>query len=194
MLLIENFDAGDWHLVLTYAKEKRPDAAGCRKVLRKFFEKCRRIYKAARIELRYVMVTEWEGKAIHHHIVISDIPGIHHVLQDVWKEGGIHLTPLFQNHEFDALAEYLTKETKKTFHRSDSPMKQRWTCSRNLRRPEVHTEQVKAGSWREEPSVPKSLEVQGYVLDKTSVVTDVDAMGYPFQEYTMVRYEKERRR
>ena len=190
----ENFTAGDWHLVLTYAKDKRPDAAGCRKILRKFFDKCRKAYKAAGLELRYVMVTEWENKAIHHHIVIGDIPAIHHVLQDIWTEGGIHLTPLYQNHEFDALAEYLTKETKKTFHRPDSPMKQRWTCSRNLRRPEVHTEQVKAGSWREEPAVPKSLEGQGYVIDKTSVVTDVDAMGYPFLDYTMVRYEKERRR
>lgn len=194
MLMIENFGAGDWHLVLTYAKDNRPDATGCRKLLRKFFERCRKLYRAAGVPLKYIMVTEWEAKAIHHHIVISDIPGIHRVLQEIWKEGGIHLTPLYQNKEFDDLAEYLTKETRKTFQRSDSPMKQRWTCSRNLKRPEVHTEQVNTGSWKEEPSVPKSLEQEGYVLDKTSIVADVDAMGYPFQEYTMIRYEKERRR
>ena len=40
----------------------------------------------------------------------------------------------------------------------------------------------------------KALEQEGYVLDKTSIVADVDVMGYPFQEYTMIRYEKERRR
>lgn len=194
MLLIENFDAGDWHLVLTYAKERRPDADGCKKLLKRFFEKCRRAYKKAGVELRYIMVTEWESKAIHHHIVISDIPEIHRVLQGIWQEGGIHLTPMYQNREFDDLAEYLTKETKKTFHRSDSPIKQRWTCSRNLRRPEVHIEQVKAGSWKEEPTVPKNLEREGYVIDKTSIICDVDAMGYPYQEYTMIRYEKERRR
>jgi len=194
MLIMENFDSGDWHLTLTYASEERPDAAGAKKKLRNLFTKLRRAYRAAGLELKYFVVPEFENKNIHHHVVITDIPGIQKLLRKFWTWGGIHLTPLYDNKDFKGLVNYLVKETKNTFRKEGNPFKQRWSCSRNLRKPEVHRTKVNANSWREEPTVPPSLTKQGYVLDKTSIVVGVDAMGYPFQEYTMIRYEKKERR
>ena len=186
MLLVENFEFGDWHLVLTYAPDKRPDVDGSKRILKRFFEKARKAYKKAGVEFKYIMVTEWESKSIHHHLAIKDVPGISRLIQELWEMGGVHLTPLYANRDYEGLAEYFVKETKRTFRKEENPYKQRWTRSRNLKEPEVHTEKVKANSWREEPSVPKSLEKRGYVIDKNSIVTDVDGMGYPFQEYVMV--------
>lgn len=192
MLLVENFEYGDWHLTLTYAKEQRPTVDESKKLLKRFFEKVRKAYRAAGVELKYIMVTEWESKSIHHHLAINDVPGISKIISGLWGLGGIHLTPLYANRDYEGLAEYFVKETKKTFRKEDSPYKQRWTRSRNLREPEVHIEQVKSDSWRESPTVPKKLEQQGYVIDKTSIVSDVDGMGYPYQEYVMVCSDKGR--
>lgn len=189
-LLINNFDAGDWHLTLTYRPECRPDPEGARKTLGKFFARMRRAYRKLGAELKYIAVTEWSGKSIHHHIVVNDAPGFSKIISEAWEYGGKHMTPLYPDHDYDGLAQYLVKETGKTFRDETSPYKQRYTCSRNLEKPEETVEVIKAAEWRRAPSVSRSLQAAGYVLDKESVFEGVDIFGYPYLEYTMVKKEK----
>lgn len=187
-LMIGNFKRGDWHLTLTYTKEKRPSVEESKKILKQFFKRLRRVYKLAGAELKYIIVTEWQGKALHHHLAINNIPGFSENIVDIWTHGGIHLTPLYPNQDYAGLAEYFVKETSDTFRKKDNPYKQRWSCSRNLKKPKEKVEVVKANCWRDDVVVPKKLQAQGYSLMPDSVVQAFDAWGYPYQTYTFICY------
>lgn len=188
-LMINNFDLGDWHLTLTYSEENRPDVMESKKCLKKFWDIMRREYRKAGTELRFIVVTEWESTRIHHHIAINDVPGFATVIRKAWPYGGAHLTPLYENYDYEGLADYFVKETEETYKNENNPYKQRWSCSRNLKKPVEETKIVKADSWRKEPKITKKLEGQGYRLDMRSLYVGVDAMGYPFQTYQFVREE-----
>lgn len=188
-LMINNFDEGDWHLVLTYRPESRPDPDGAKKILNTFFRKLRNYYRKHDIELKYILVTEWKTSNIHHHLVLNDVPGIGKAIRDLWH-GGNHFTPLYEEKNFNGLAAYFVKETKKTFQDNDNPWKQRYTCSRNLKKPEEKTEVIKSSNWQQVPTVPKSLQTVGYVLDKDSVVSGFDVFGFPYLEYTFIKYRR----
>lgn len=186
-LLVGNFDESDWFLTLTYKRELRPDPEGSRKLLRKFMAKMRKAYQAAGQDLKYIITTEWNGKAIHHHIVINDIPGFNKLVSKYWIHGGMNMRPLYQDHDYIGLAEYMIKETRETFRDKENPYRQRYTCSRNLKKPVEKVEIIRSGSWRETPAVPDALRKEGYILDIDSVVTGVDVFGYPYQQYSFVK-------
>lgn len=186
MLLIQNFFQGDWHVVLTYDPDNRPELELSKKLLKNYLRRMRRLYEKRGHVLKYVVVTEWQGKRIHHHIVINDLPELARHLRDQWGYGGIHMTPLYKEQDYEGLARYLVKETKETFNKPGCPFRQRWSCSKNLDQPKVVKRLVKADSWREVPEVPPALAAAGYILDRDSIINDVDIFGYPFQEYTMI--------
>ena len=187
-LLIENFEQGDYHVVLTYAPDKRPTLEESRIILKKFMRDMRAAYKAAGSELKYIITTEWQGKSIHHHVVVNDVQGFSKILSNAWTYGGAHLTPLYPDYDYDGLAEYLVKETSETFREPDCPYRQRWTCSRNLKKPKEEIEVVNANSWREDPTVSKNLQKTGYNIESDSIDSGVDLFGYPYQRYTLKRY------
>lgn len=190
MLMVNNFFLGDWHLTLTYAPDKRCGVEESKKIIKAFFRKLRSLYRKSGIELRYIMVTEWESKSLHHHIAINDIPGIASVLAECWLNGGAHLTPLYADCDYTGLADYFVKETSETFRKAENPYKQRWTCSRNLKKPDEHVEVVDSSAWRQEPHATKAQQEAGYILLKDSIVNDIDSWGYPFQEYELIRYTR----
>lgn len=191
MLMINNFELGDWHVTLTYPQETRPDGEGARKVLKRFFEKLRRYYRSKGKELRYIMVTEWESTNLHHHVALNDVAGIGKLFRELWP-GGAFFSPLYENQNYDGLAEYFVKETKRSFRNPHSPFRQRYTCSRNLKKPEVERKVIHASEWRETPKVSPKEEALGYVIDPDSIVTGFDNAGFPYQEYTMIRYSDKR--
>ena len=90
---------------------------------------------------------------------------------------------LYEDAEYAQLADYLIKETDKTFRDSDSPVKQRYSCSRNLVRPKVTRKDVKTTKgWEKDPKPWK-----GYYIKKDSLYNGFDKMGYEYQTYTMVK-------
>lgn len=189
-LMIGNFEQGDWHMVLTYRRDNLVTVEESKKVLKSFFDRIRVWFRKQGKELKYIIVTEWEKKRIHHHLVINDIPGLGSAVQKFWECGGVHCTPLYQDHNYQGLAEYFVKETSKTFNREENPYKRRWSSSRNLKKPVEKVEKSTAAKWRENPVVPPSLVREGYVLDKNSVYSGLDAFGYPFQEYIFIRLDR----
>lgn len=188
-ILQANFTEDDQHVVLTYRDDCIPTVDESRKVLNNFLSRTRRFFKKHDCEFKYVITTEWNAKRIHHHIVCNSIPGVNMAkeIMRLWGNGGAHLTPLYEDKNYKGLAKYLVKETKKTFRDEDNPYKQRYSCSRNLVRPEPEVKIVHANTWSKDIKVPKSLREQGYYLDRDSVRYWIDWEGYLNAEYKFVR-------
>nr|DAV58387.1 MAG TPA: protein of unknown function DUF1424 [Caudoviricetes sp.] len=183
-LLNANFEEGDSHVVLTYKKETRPPIELARKISKMFLQNLRRVYRQNGCILKYVFVTEYENKAIHHHIVVNDLKGANVLreIQKLWKGyGGTKITALY-GMDFEGLAKYLIKETSKTFRKKDGRQRQRWSCSRNLKKPITFEEVSKAARWLKEPKAPK-----GYFIPKSSIHNGIDWNGKPYQTYKLIR-------
>lgn len=75
-------------------------------------------YKKAGYQFKYIYVTE-RGKqgACHHHLIIEDIsePGLNttKMVQKYWKYGSKAFIPLYEDGEFENLAEYIVKKETK---------------------------------------------------------------------------------
>lgn len=191
-IILANFKEGDWHLILKYRPEERPDTYEEAKVhLKKFFDRMRRVYKKAGIPFKWIAVTERgkRGQVLHHHLVIEDIrrDGIDTVklVKELWPYGNEFFVSLYEDGEYEKLAEYLVKaETKEecgwcTYSRS-----------RNLIVPEPKVEIVPHRRWRNPPVAPK-----GWYVVKDSIWNGENPVtGQPVQHYSIKRlfpYRKE---
>lgn len=183
-----NFKPGDLHVVLTYRRERSPGREQAQKNIESLLGRLRRQYRKAGKILKYILVTEYKSTSIHHHMIVNNINDGKETTQDyirkAWREQGIsHYTPLYDNADYQALAEYLIKETERTFRDPDSPVKQRYSCSRNLVDPKERHRTVRAKRpWAQDPT-PR----QGYYIDKDSLYNGWDRLGFPYQRYTMIK-------
>lgn len=161
MLLANNFDSTGSHVTLTYAgKEPEKDQAAADR--KKMIAKLRKEFKRQGKELKYVVVTEYKNKRIHHHIVMNsqDVE----MVTRLWGKGGVHFTALREEGDFHDLAEYLIKETEKTFRESDSQHKQRYSRSRNLIMPQTKRDETTLKEMTDEPE-----PISGYYIPKDRV-------------------------
>ncbi len=183
-----NFGAGDYHVILTYKKELRPDQEGARKSLSQFLRKLRAVYKKHCAELKYIVTTEYKSRAIHHHLVVNNVNLLNVTSQvsRLWQYGRPKFTVLDDTGDYSQLAEYFVKETGQSFREPDNPNKTRYSCSRNLTEPKVKKTVMFARTWREEPQAPK-----GWYIDKNSFYEGVNPVtGYRYQYYTMRRIKR----
>ena len=183
-----NFVDGDLHIVLTYKKNERPTKEEAKKILAKFWRKLKAEYKKHKKELKYIVVTEFKNKNIHHHIIINNPDGLNVVkmIKNLWN-GIPKITPLWSNGQYKELAEYLIKETDKTFREKESGFKQRYSRSRNLVIPKPKTKIVKADRWSKNPKPKK-----GYYIDQDTVVNGINKWsGREYQHYTMIELSRD---
>lgn len=181
-IIATNFDFGDYHAVLTYRKDERPTPEQAKKILRTLLRNLRKAYQKRGEPLHYIIVTEYERAAIHHHLIINEIGDTIKILKKLWPYGGTHFTPIYEAGEVKELAAYLIKETQKSFRKKDNPNKLAYSCSRNLKKPVVKTKVIKANTWKKEPVPPA-----GYMIRRGDIVTGINVLGYPYRYYTMVR-------
>lgn len=181
-----NFKPGDLHVVLTYRKEDRPSAEEAYDIIRDFIKRLRGEYRKHGAELKYVHATEYGRKAIHHHLIVNWVNDGKMTTRDyirkLWKgRGSPKYVDLYDTGEYQTLADYLLKETEKTFR--SSPEKQRYACSRNLidPKPEKRIRRTKSG-WQKDPRPRK-----GYYIIQDSLYNGFDKLGYPYQRYVMVK-------
>lgn len=180
-----NFDPNDLFETLTYGRDRRPDPKGAAHELKLFLNRLRRDWKREGTDLRYIVVTEYKSKSIHHHLIVNDLPdgtGAKKIAQSWSRNGHANTKYLYEDGQYERLAEYLIKETSRTFRDPDNPSKLRYSCSRNLVTPVAKTRILKRDDWPEEPRVPK-----GYYLEKDSLVNGVNKMGYRFQFYRLIK-------
>lgn len=184
-LINTNFKDGDLHMVLTY-RDERPSPEQAADNLRRYLRKLRAEYKKAGEELKYIWVTEYQNKRIHHHVLINKFDP--EIITKLWEHGSNHFTPLYSNGDYTQLATYFVKETEKTY-KNDVIGGKRWNSSRNLQKPKIEKEIVEADSWTNYPRAPK-----GYYIPKDSIETDVDDCGYPYQKYTIIKIPEKKGR
>lgn len=173
-----NFFPGDYHTTLTYAEEISPEEAN--RELDNWIKRMRREYTKADKEFYYIAVTEFKNHRIHHHVVMSYID--FQVIDRQWKMGRIRCTSLDKTRNYRKLAEYLIKETQKTFREPENATKRRWKPSRNLKRPVVKREWVSISQLFQNLDDIKPLK--GYEIDRdtlrkyTNPVTKLDHLEY----------------
>lgn len=182
-----NFKPGDWHVTLTY--RDKPDKETAQEYIVNFLDRMRDRYKRRGHPLKYVLVTEYKRKRIHHHIILNNINDgkktTADFVREIWRgKGNPKFVSLYDSGEYQQLAEYLIKETEKTFREEDCPVRQRYSCSRNLIEPppKYKTVKVKKG-WEMDPK-PR----EGYYILPDSLYNGFDKAGYPYQRYVMVKF------
>lgn len=182
LLIMANFHEGDWHLVLKYTKDKRPGSyKEAKKQVQKFLADMRKAYKKAGYEFKYIYVTE-RGKqgACHHHLIIEDIaePGLNtkKMVLKFWQYGSKAFIPLYEDGEFENLAEYIVKKETKEEQEGCT-----YSRSRNLVVPEPQREVIHRKRWQREPKPEKGW----YIVPDSLVNGENPVTGYPYQHYTM---------
>lgn len=163
-LMFENFKKGDGHIILTYRKRLEPEEA--KKALDSFTRKMRRKSGKLGKEFKYISVTEYQGKRIHHHMIAEK--ELFDLIAQVWEENGAARVTYITGYEHMAkLAEYFVKETRKTFREKGSPYRKRWNASSNLKRWKEETRKVSSNSWRKQPKETRKIRGKRYYLDQT---------------------------
>lgn len=185
-LLNANFGKGDIHLVLTYFRQIRPGPDEAKKNLSKFLRDMRKDFKKLGEELKYIHVTEYKAKSIHHHLVINNIDkeNVLKLIRRHWSLGNPKTVSLDGTGQYEKLASYLVKETKKTF-REKGGQRQRWTPSRNLIRPKPEWKKMKRNRWPANPKPPR-----GYFIDPDSLYNGINPFTQrEYQKYTLISLE-----
>ena len=182
-LINANFKDGDLHITLTYDNDIDLSAETARKELNNFIRRLKYQYSKQGFELKYITVTEYENKRIHHHIVINNIPDIISNMYKFWKNGIFRCSVLNTHGNYSELANYLIKETSKTYNTPDRIYGKRWNRSKNLIFPKEKKTVVKSSTWSE--LVPK--EADGYYLITDSIYSGFDESGYPCLFYMMLK-------
>lgn len=185
LTLNENFAPGDLLLTLTYRKDKRPTQEQAKRDMSDYLRKVRAVYKRAGMECRYIWVCEFKSKALHFHLVLPRVDV--GKLAELWPHGMTRPEYLYKEGNFYPLAEYLIKETRKTF-RESKVSGRRWNSSKNLRKYKVSVEETGRRTWKKEPMLPKNYRLVGEVFNGYH-----DFSGMPYQTYTLERLETSQR-
>lgn len=131
-----NFGKGDLFCTLTYNDQHLPkNRAAATRRLQNFWRKLRA--NRGEADLRYLYITEGkhgEGR-LHHHALINATGEDFAKVQELWPYGAVELKTIRidrdKNHE--SLARYFCKEQR------EKVGQRLWSCSRNLKKPEVET-------------------------------------------------------
>ena len=178
-----NFGKGSAHYTLTYG-EYLPTPQEAKKDLKNFI---RRMRTALGKKIKWVAVTEYNNHRIHHHIIINTANA--ELVNEKWGKGWVRTSMLDNSGDYKKLANYLIKETQKTFREEDCPVQRRYACSRNLEMPIIKREPVNAYLLFEDPQ-----PIKGYYIDKDSIRRyEHPVTGIEYLEYTEIAIDEPRK-
>lgn len=179
-----NYMPGDFHAVLTYAKEPTHEEA--HKALDYFIRTCQKDFKKQGKIFKAVNATEYKHKRIHHHVVCSQMDLKR--LREIWaRYGTVRLSVLDDSRDYRRLAHYIIKETSKTFREPDAFSKRRFNCTRSIATPITKSEKVDASMLIDDPKA-----IDGYYIDGDSLYKGQNVFdGKPYMEYVMVANDAE---
>ena len=178
LLLDANFGPEDFHLVLTY-QGTPPSREEAKQELENYFDRLRRLCRKNKTELKYIYVTEWRNKRIHHHIVLSGVSAKDAMKK--WPLGRCRFTYLDPSGDYKGLAAYLIKETKVNIR--EGLEGKRYQPSRNLKQPVVKEKTVKR--WNRLDKTPK--EYKNYALmDWETVVNPITGAVSQYAYYLRI--------
>lgn len=178
-----NFGKDSAHYTLTYGNHA-PTPSTAQKELKNFI---RRLRTALGDNLKWVAVTEYNNHRIHHHIIINtcDVE----LVREKWGKGWVRPSLFDDSGDYRRLANYLIKETQKTFREEDCPTKRRYTCSRNLETPVIKREPVSTAMLFDDPK-----PIKGYYIDTDSIRRyEHPVTGLEYLEYTEIALDAPRK-
>lgn len=196
ILINANFTEGDYHLVLDYVRhtgepDRTPDEM--RHDIDVFLRACRKEYRKAGKEFKYIHVMEvGEKGARHHHLIINKIDT--EIIQNCWnkayeKHNLVKVFNLDKSGNYGKLANYLLKYTSKHRKKEEGALqKKRWSASKNLTRPEPKVTIISDRDYFQ--TEPK--EMKGYYIDKDSIscgMHSAEYYGYGYIRYILVQLE-----
>jgi hypothetical protein len=185
--MVLNFRENDYWITLTYKKDERPlDMKAAAQDIKDFIDKIRSQYRKREKELKWMLHTEIGSKGgCHHHLVLNRITDADLIIKKAWSKGGIHLKLMYEEGNFQKLAEYLSKKPDEENKLKES----RYSCSRNLKLPKSDTKPYKRKTWTEEPKPRK-----GFYVDKQSYHEGINPVtGYKYRRYLMMKVQLNRR-
>lgn len=178
----------DLFVTLTYDREVAEQEA--KKQIEKFLRavrKCRREHGLP--ELKYILITEHQGKW-HHHLIMNHMPLDD--LMELWQLGRTHVSILDDCYSYKDLAGYLMKDEKPS-RKKDATSEERvnakearrkhakrWSCSRNLAKPEEYPPKIISRVSHGDPKAPKGCRL---LPDWTK---GCDSAGNPYLAYSYV--------
>ncbi len=180
-LVEANFYEHSGMYTLTHAGEI--DAATAQRRFKNFIRRLKR--RLPNVKMLYV--TEYENKRPHHHVLIDTLDV--KLIERVWGYGITRLSVTYKKGEYKKLADYLIKETTKTFAKSGALSAERYSHTRNLIVPVTKREEITIEELEADPEA-----IPGYYIDKDSIRRyDHPVTGLPCLEYTMVAISEPRK-
>lgn len=195
--LIVNFTEEDYWVTLTYKKGERKNMEGVKKDFKRLRENLGRAYQKQGEKLKWMVVIEIGKKGgIHLHMVMNSLPQTIGCLNKYWKQGHIHVVPLYPENERKQLADYMAKMPDEEENEGEIPPKDKlpetqkenyyYSSSKNLIRPQPERKRYKRRTMR------KILEngpepTEGFYIVKDTVRKGVNRFtGYSYLYYTEV--------
>lgn len=187
-LLKANFSKGDYWTTLTYAKGVSKSIDDVSKDLRNFLDRIKRAYKKQDTPCKYIYRIEIGSRGgVHIHIILNRIPDLDILIQDKWQEGHVH-NELLNDGTYEELADYIVKPPSeqamkilKSYAGSEDTKKLiKYSCSRNLKRPEPETHTYRHSTMRRIFNNPIKPS-KGFYIDKNSIRRGTNlftGMGY----------------
>lgn len=177
-----NFDGkrGDQFITLTFKEEI--NGSGAKREWTNFVRRVQRYLRkqGMGVAFKYVCIIEKQAQW-HIHAIINYIPLPE--LTRLWGRGKVHASILEDYDDYRNLARYLTGTTKEAEGNElceRAKYTRRWSCSQNLKRPEVTVVELPGErAMHEEPATP-----QGYVMRDCNIT--VDSFGY-LKQYSIFR-------
>lgn len=186
LLLMNNFQADDYFVTLTYRPDERPkDLRQCQRQFKNFIARLRRAYAKGGEQLKWMRNIEVGSRgAWHIHLVVNRIRDTDILIRKNWTYGHPKSVLMYEDGGFRKLAEYMTKTS------GGLPPNQKGDCyshSRNLTMPAAHRKEVKGnivsrGRFKA-VRIPK-----GYYMDPESLYEGINAYtGYPYRYYVLLK-------
>lgn len=186
LLMNTNFDKSSWSITLTF--KIQPTLEHLKESVTKYVRKLRDIAKRKKATLKYIYVYGIGKKRRHAHMIVSGLPA--DVIADAWTEGHMSQTKIYTEN-LRELASYFIKNaenSREIMKKEGIKPGRRWNASRNLEKPKIKKEIIKANVFKTDINVPK-----GYYIDKDTVFEGIsDFTGLPFFEYTLIKMEEAR--
>lgn len=190
-LLACNFSKANGDLCLTLKFEKWVAREEAHKQYERFLKQLRYIRKKRGMEeLHYIIVKEVQSGRQHAHVVMNGGIGLEE-LTVLWGLGNVWASVLEDTSSYKELARYLMQQHKSRRGSNDAANakeprqkgQRRWTCSRNLKKPETKKRLCRPVTMHTMPRAPK-----GYRL-LPDFHRDVDVFGNLWIEWMCVLEE-----
>lgn len=179
-----NFDENCASNGATYRKGEEPkDRKAALRDRGNWIKRLGRYCEKEGIEFKYFVVTE-QGKngRWHHHIIMPKIP-----VSDfgrIWGKGDVYSRDLDDSGDYKQLAEYLIKKTDWEFdHYEELKGKQRYSISKNLKKPEVEIRHLRGKRFGTEVRPHKGYRI----LPESVYVSRNPWSGADYIYYRMVK-------